>query len=85
MMDMSISFSQMVVTEVVFVIVPIVLVKISKDLISKDMTVAELIEKLKKLPQDYTVTASRHDDYGYSYEVINVYEYDKVIHEVELS
>ena len=49
------------------------------------MTVAELIEKLKKLPQDYTVTASRHDDCGYSYEVTHIYEYDEVIHEVELS
>lgn len=49
------------------------------------MTVAELIEKLKELPQDYTVTASRHDDCGYSYKVTNIYEYDDVIHEVELS
>jgi hypothetical protein len=49
------------------------------------MTVAELIEQLKELPQDYTVTASRHDDCGYSYEVTHIYEYDEVIHEVELS
>lgn len=49
------------------------------------MTVAELIEELKKLPQDYTVTANRHDDYGYSYEVTSIYEYDEAIHEVELS
>lgn len=49
------------------------------------MTVAELIEELKKLSQDYTVTASMHDDYGYSYEVTNIYEYDEAIHEVELS
>lgn len=55
MMDMSISFSQMVVTEVVFVIVPIVLVKISKDLISKDMTVADLIDLLQDLPKDAEV------------------------------
>lgn len=53
--------------------------------ISRVMTVAELIEKLKELPQDYTVTASRHDDCGYSYEVTNIYEYDKIIHEIELS
>lgn len=49
------------------------------------MTVAELIEKLKELPQDYTVTASMHDDYGYSYEVTNIYECDEETHEVELS
>ena len=47
------------------------------------MTVSELIEKLKELPQDYTVTASTQDG-GY-YEVTNIYEYDKTIHEVELS
>ena len=51
----------------------------------KIMTVAELIEQLKELPQDYTVTASRHDDCGYSYEVTHIYEYDEAIHEVELS
>ena len=49
------------------------------------MTVAELIEELKKLPQDYTVTASRRDNYGYSYEVTNIYVYDEIFHEVELS
>jgi hypothetical protein len=49
------------------------------------MTVAELIEQLKELPQDYTVTASRHNDCGYSYEVTHIYEYDEIIHEVELS
>ena len=49
------------------------------------MTVAELIEKLKELPQDYIVTASMHGDYGYSYEVTKIYEYDATIHEVELS
>lgn len=48
------------------------------------MTVAELIEKLKKLPQDYTVTASTQDGY-HSYVVTDIYEYDEVIHEVELS
>ena len=48
------------------------------------MTVAELIEKLKKLPRDYTVTASLHDDL-HSYVVTDIYEYDEVIHEVELS
>lgn len=48
------------------------------------MTVAELIEKLKELPQDYTVTAvgnaSSHD-----YEVTDIYVYDEVIREIELS
>ena len=48
------------------------------------MTVAELIEKLKKLPQDYTVTASLQDDL-HTYVVTDIYEYDEVIHEVELS
>lgn len=47
------------------------------------MTVAELIEKLKELPQDYTVTTLTQD--GHSYEVTDIYEYDEVIHEVELS
>ena len=46
------------------------------------MIVAELIEKLKELPQDYTITASTQDG---SYEVTNIYEYDEIIHEVELS
>lgn len=49
------------------------------------MTVAELIEKLKELPQDYTVTARSYYDYGYSYEVTEIYEYNEIIHEVELS
>jgi hypothetical protein len=48
------------------------------------MTVAELIEKLKELPQDYTVTVSTLDGH-HSYEVTDIYEYDEVIHEVELS
>lgn len=47
------------------------------------MTVAELIEILQEMPQDYTVTASTQD--GGCYEVTDVYEYDEVIHEVELS
>lgn len=47
------------------------------------MTVAELIEKLKELPQDYTVTASTQN--GGSYEVTDIFEYDEVFHEVELS
>ncbi len=47
------------------------------------MTVAELIEKLKELPQDYTVTASTQD--GGCYEVTDIYEYNEIIHEVELS
>ena len=49
------------------------------------MTVAELIEKLQQLPQYYTVTASKHDDCGYSYEVTNIYVYDEIFNEVELS
>jgi hypothetical protein len=56
----------------------IVLVKISKI-----MTVAELIEVLKELPQDYTVTASTQD--GGSYEVRDVYEHHEAFREVELS
>ena len=51
---------------------------------SKIMTVAELIKKLKELPQDYTVTASLQDDL-HSYVVTDIYEHDEVIHEVELS
>ena len=47
------------------------------------MTVAELIEKLKKLPHDYTVTASTQD--GGSYEVRDIYEHDKIFSEVKLS
>lgn len=47
------------------------------------MTVAELIEKLKELPQDYTVTACAK--YGHMFEVTDIYVYDEVIHEVELS
>jgi hypothetical protein len=47
------------------------------------MTVAELIEKLKELPQDYTVAASTQD--GGSYEVTDIYVYNDIIHEVELS
>lgn len=48
------------------------------------MTVAESIEKLKELPQDYTVTASTKDGYT-TYFVTEIYEYDDVIHEIELS
>lgn len=47
------------------------------------MTVAELIEKLKVLPQDYTVIASTQD--GGCYEVTEIFEYDEIFHEVELS
>lgn len=47
------------------------------------MTVAELIEKLQELPQDYTVTASTQN--GGSYEVTDIFEYDEIFHEVELS
>ena len=48
------------------------------------MTVAELIEKLKELPQDYTVTASLQDGL-HSYEVTDVYEHHEAFREVELS
>ena len=48
------------------------------------MAVSELIEKLKELPQDYIVTASTQDGY-HSYVVTDIYEYNEVIHEVELS
>lgn len=47
------------------------------------MTVAELIEILQELPQDYTVTASTQN--GGSYEVTDVYEYNNIFCEVELS
>ena len=47
----------------------------------KIMTVAELIEILKELPQDYTVTASTQD----GGEVTEVYEYSYILREVELS
>ena len=50
----------------------------------KTMTVAELIEKLKEMPQDYTVTASLQDDL-HSYEVTDVYEHHEAFREVELS
>ena len=46
------------------------------------MTVAELIEVLEELPQDYTVIASAQD--GGSYEVRDVYEH-RTFCEVELS
>lgn len=47
------------------------------------MIVAELIEILQELPQDYTVTASTQD--GGCYEVRDVFEHDKIFSEVELS
>lgn len=47
------------------------------------MTVAELIEKLKEMPQDYTVTASTQD--GGSYRITDIFVYDEIFHEVELS
>lgn len=47
------------------------------------MTVAELIEKLKELPQDYTVTACTK--YGHMFKVTDIYVYDKTIKEIELS
>ena len=56
----------------------------NKKLRKQIMTVAELIEKLKTLPQDYTVTASLQDDL-HCYVVTDIYEHDEVIHEVELS
>lgn len=46
------------------------------------MTVAELIEKLKELQQDYIVTASTQD--GGIYEVTDIYEHHG-FGEVELS
>ena len=46
------------------------------------MTVAELIEKLKELPQDYTVVAVDADG---NYTVTDVYNYGEPIREVELS
>lgn len=48
------------------------------------MTVAELIEKLKEMPRDYTVTASLKDDLN-SYEITEVYEHHEAFSEVELS
>ena len=47
------------------------------------MTVAELIEVLQEMPQDYTVTASTQD--GGIYEVRDVYEHQEIFHRVELS
>ena len=47
------------------------------------MTVAELIEILQELPQDYTVIASTQD--GGSYEVRDVYDYGDIFCEIELS
>lgn len=46
------------------------------------MTVAELIEKLKEMDQDYIVTASTQD--GGSYNVTDIYE-NEAFGEVELS
>ena len=46
------------------------------------MTVAELIEKLEELPQDYTVIATTQD--GGCYEVTDIYEHSS-FYEVELS
>ena len=48
----------------------------------KIMTVAELIEKLEELPQDYTVIATTQD--GGCYEVTDIYEHSS-FYEVELS
>ena len=47
------------------------------------MTVVELIEKLKELLQDYTVTASLLDDL-HSYEITDIYVHDEIFHEVDL-
>lgn len=47
------------------------------------MTVAELIEQLKELPQDYTVIASTQD--GGCYEVTEIFKHDEIFQEVELS
>ena len=46
------------------------------------MKVAELIEKLKELPQDYEVTAVTQD--GGAYSVEEVYNYGEPFKEVEL-
>ena len=46
------------------------------------MTVAELIEKLKELPQDYNVVAVDADG---NYTVNEVYNYGEPFKEVELS
>lgn len=45
------------------------------------MTVAELIGKLKEMPQDYIVVTS--DEYGY-HHVHNVYNHGEQFKEVEL-
>lgn len=47
------------------------------------MTVAELIEKLKELPQDYTITASTRQ--GHMFEITDIYVYNETIKEIELS
>ena len=47
------------------------------------MTVAELIEQLQELPQDFTVITSTQDG-GY-YEVTDIYEHHEVFQQVELS
>ena len=47
------------------------------------MTVAELIEVLQEMPQDYTVIASTQD--GGIYEVRDVYEHHEAFHVVKLS
>ena len=47
------------------------------------MTVAELIEVLKEMPQDYTVTASTQD--GGCYEVTENFIHNELFQEVELS
>lgn len=49
------------------------------------MTVAELIEKLKELPQDYIVTAHAQNEDCESYEITDVYEHHEAFREVELS
>lgn len=47
------------------------------------MTVAELIEKLKELPQDYEITAVTQD--GGEYSVTEVYNWGEPFKQVELS
>jgi hypothetical protein len=47
------------------------------------MKVAELIEILKELPQDYEIIASTQD--GGAYSVTEVYNYGEPFKEVELS
>ena len=52
------------------------------------MTVKELIEKLKKCPQDYEVTFESGDAYGSAYDAyvddINIYNKKELVKLIEL-